>query len=722
MKTRINVKIVLPLFLVIAIGISALNYTVVRLFRNQYEALSANYIDALTTDYSDRIGHVFSSTLSMAKSLSLSVENTMRKNGARQDVLDLVSATLKNDSELVGIGVGFEPNAFDGRDSENIGQTHSDDTGRFVPYTFVENGTISHVILEGYDDTGEDSSWYTVPKATHKTYVTDPYWYNIGNEQSLIFTCVSPILDADGSFIAMAGFDIPVNTLASIVQDVKLFETGHIVLVSPNGMIAYHPNTSIEGQHIADYLDNSIMASLNRAAVSGKNSSSRLESVVGISKLTKETVQCTIVPIQVGESGDPWLVISIVPQAEITQVIRSTAVVAITIGLIAGMVILFVITLMIRAIVLRPIRKAKKATDQMTEGSLDIRIGVKTEDELGLLMKNIEETGQHLRAYIDNISDILSHVAVGDLNQNIDMDYIGDFMPIKSSMLQILSNLNDTMSEVYFAANQIMTGSHQVADGAQALSGSSMEQSASIERLVTIVDSLSDQIHQTAENAKSADEKSTFVQRENETSNSKMQDMLIAMNEIKSSSDQISNIIHTIEDIAFQTNILALNASVEAARAGTAGKGFAVVANEVRNLAQKSSEAAKESALLIEQSIIAVEHGAKVVDAAAQSMSSVSAGVSEVANSIQVISDASAVQSEAAQQITHTVHSISKAVQATSVSAQQSAAISQELSGQAQMLNEIVSRFKLADNSKYTAIAGISAGNLRMISDTDYSE
>ena len=718
MKTRINVKIVIPLFLVITIGISALNYTVVRLFRHQYEVLSANYIDALTTDYSDRIGHVFGGTLNTAKSLSLSIENTVRKNGTRQDVLDMVSATLINDPELVGIGVGFEPDAFDGRDSENIGQSHSDDMGRFVPYTFVENGTVQHVILEGYNDTGEDSSWYTVPKSTHKTYVTDPYWYNIGGEQYLIFTCVSPILDIDGNFLAMVGFDIPVSTLANIVQDAELFDTGRIMLVSPNGMIAYHPNTSLEGQHVTEYLDNTIMAALNRATLSDKSSSSRLESATGLSKLTGDTVQYTVMPIQVGESGDPWLVISIVPQAETTQVIRNTALVAVTVGVIAGVVILFVIILMVHTIVLSPIRKAKKATDQMTEGSLDIYIGVKTEDELGLLMKNIEETSQKLRAYIDNISDTLGHVAAGNLNLQIDLDYIGDFMPIKSSMLQILSNLNDTMSVVLVAANQVMTGSHQVANGAQALSGSSMEQAASVEQLAAIVDSLSEQIHQTAENAKYADERSALVQRESEASNSKMQDMLVAMNEIKSSSDQISKIIRTIEDIAFQTNILALNASVEAARAGSAGKGFAVVANEVRNLAKKSSEAAKESTLLIEKAIIAVEHGASVVDEAAKSMSSVSVGVGEVANNIQVISNASDVQSEAARQITHTVHNISKAVQANSVNAQQSAAISEELSGQAQMLNETVSRFKLVDKPKNVAIGGSSADNLRMLSGT----
>ena len=699
MKTRINIKIVFPLILVIAIGISVLSFTVIDLFRDKYVTLTENYIEALTTDYSDRIGHVFKNTLTTAKALALSIENTVQRNGSRQEVLDMVKATLDNNPELIGIGVGFEPNAFDGRDSEHIGKSHSDNSGRFVPYTFVENGVITHVILEGYDDVGEDSSWYTVPKATGKTYVTNPYWYNVGDEKHLIFTCVAPVLDQQGNFLAMVGFDIPVSLLADILKDMVLFDTGHPILVSPNGMIAYHPDSSLEGLNVTDYLDSSVMTVLTNVIENDFDSGSRLESASSISKLTGEATQYTMIPIQVGESSDPWIMISAIPQAEMNQVILDTTLIATIIGVIVGAIIILVITFMVRGIILTPLRKAKEATDQMAKGSLDIRIGTKSEDELGVLMKNIEETGQTLRAYINNISDTLGHVAAGNLNLQIDQDYIGDFMPIKSSMLQIVSNLNDTMSAVLIAAKQVTTVSHQVSDGAQTLSKSTMAQAASVEELATIVDDLSEQIHQTADNARYADEKSMMVQSESEISNSKMLDMLSAMNEIKSSSDQISNIIRAIENIAFQTNILALNASVEAARAGTAGKGFAVVADEVRNLAQKSSEAARESALLIEKSIIAVEHGANVVDEVVQSISSVTVGVGEVANNIQVISQAASVQSEAAQQITGTVHSVSQAVQANSVTAQQSAAISEELSGQAQMLNETVNRFKLKDPS-----------------------
>lgn len=180
-----------------------------------------------------------------------------------------------------------------------------------------------------------------------------------------------------------------------------------------------------------------------------------------------------------------------------------------------------------------------------------------------------------------------------------------------------------------------------------------------------------------------------------ENGNRQMMQLVEAMNNITRASNQIRNIIKTIDDIAFQTNILSLNAAVEAARAGNAGKGFAVVAEEVRNLASKSADAAKDTTQLIENALLAVENGTTMVAQTEQSLDTIEKKAELVAKFVNEIADASNSQAVALSQTNSGIEQISSVVQDNSATAEESAASSEELSGLAESLRKLIEQFKL---------------------------
>lgn len=319
-------------------------------------------------------------------------------------------------------------------------------------------------------------------------------------------------------------------------------------------------------------------------------------------------------------------------------------------------------------------------------------------DEIGSIAKAVDMLCLSLNNATDDIGRVLGEMAeenfAVDVTKNKEF-YKGDFAVLSDNLVAIKSKLTSVLTEIYSVADQVDSGSTQVAQSSQVLSDGTMEQTASIDELA---DNLRDIEQHLKRNSESCSETYELM---NKTSdyvvevNDKMARLTDAMSDINDTSGKISNIIKTIEDIAFQTNILSLNAAIEAARAGAAGKGFAVVADEVRTLAAKSAEAVGDTTRLIESSIEAVNKGADITRQTAAAMQTLDEYTHSAQKLVEDVTASGQEQAEMVVRINEDISRISGVVQSNSATAEESAAASEELSGQAGKLKALIGRFEL---------------------------
>lgn len=257
-------------------------------------------------------------------------------------------------------------------------------------------------------------------------------------------------------------------------------------------------------------------------------------------------------------------------------------------------------------------------------------------------------------------------------------------------LLSITKPLTSNSESLDQAAKMIAGASSQLAASSQQLAEASSEQASSIEEVSATMDESSSMVMQSTENTRQASILANQANEASNTASNEMKNMITSMEEIKTSSSEISKIIKVIDEIAFQTNILSLNAAVEAARAGNAGKGFAVVAEEVRTLAQRSANAAKDTATIIEKNIQLSDQGSEASLRVDTSLKDISARVSKLNNLISEITAASQEQAQGIEQVNKAINQMEAVTQQNAAAAEESASAAEELSTQAITLENVV--------------------------------
>ncbi len=339
--------------------------------------------------------------------------------------------------------------------------------------------------------------------------------------------------------------------------------------------------------------------------------------------------------------------------------------------------------------VTKPLDKAVAFTKQVAEGDLSGKLAVEQQDEIGMLSGAMNKMVGNMR----ELAQAAEKIAGGDLTVSVaalsDRDMLGH------ALKRMVEKLSSIIAEINISAQSVLSGAEQLSSSSQAMSQGATEQASSLEEISSSMNEIASQTRQNSENATLASKLAGESRQSAEKGDRQTQDMVVAMNEISVASRNISKIIKIIDEIAFQTNLLALNAAVEAARAGRHGKGFAVVAEEVRNLAARSAKAAKETEEMIEGAVKKIEEGTSMAGRTAEALQEIVGAAGKVTDLVAEIAAASNEQAQGVMQITRGLGHVDQVTQQNTAHAEESASAAQELTGQAKLLQQLVSTFRV---------------------------
>jgi methyl-accepting chemotaxis protein len=638
--------------------------------------------------------------MSLAKTLGTTMEAWPTAD--RGAVSAILKRLLLKDPSIAGTYVGYEPNAFPGGDASYRGLKDgtTDQTGRFIPYWNRLGGKVNLTPLVGYDT----DAYYQLPKRTRKPQVIEPYLYT----GFLMTSYIVPIL-RHGKFVGIAGDDHLLGDINQKVRTIRFLKTGYAFLVSNTGIFVSAPEQKVIGRktlgQLAAQAHDPRLATMAKAIAAGKPGR-----ISATDPFTGKHSEFFWAPVPTGK----WGMVVVAPQAEVLAKINHLRTILLLVGLVALLIVAALVVLLAQRFA-KPVVALAAAADRIAEGDVDVVVDARSKDEIGRMAAAF----QRMVAYIGRNAAIADGIARGDLQQEVeprsDRDVLGhSFKTMVENLRRMIGEVAAAAEELTESSTKMATSSSEVGRAVEEISRAVGDVAAGADRQVQMVDrarSASDESGAAATQAKTlARDGVDTIERAAAAMDELQQStdhVTTAIRELAEKSDKIGSIVETITSIAGQTNLLALNAAIEAARAGEQGRGFAVVADEVRKLAEESQAAAASIAGLIaqiqsetEKTVAIVERGARqtvdsgtLVVSARESFEQIATAVDALESRIAEIVAATTEVAAVAQESSASTEEVSASTEETAATAQEAAAGAQQLAATADRLGEVVGSF-----------------------------
>lgn len=414
------------------------------------------------------------------------------------------------------------------------------------------------------------------------------------------------------------------DTLNDVISSINIGRNGAAFMVNREGIVIGHPDSSV-------VLAESTLAKLTDNHEEALDHVTTGETGANEFPINGETMLVAFSPVR----GTQWFLVIQIPKTDYNHLINNALLAAI-LATIAGLAVSILLVSRLSRSISRPVKSVTNRMVALSDGDLHTEVvPIRSGDEVEVLTQTLDATVESFNRYISDIQQVLTQIADGNLCIEPNVDYKGDFALIRNSLLTIIQSLNETIIGFHDAASRLTDMSVELNGQSGQLHQASLDQNQSAEALIQEVSHVKERLFNVTESSSQTRMKTEEIVQRIEEANAQMSALSSAMDNISANAQEITKIANVIEDIAFQTSILSINASVEAVHAGEAGAGFSVVASEVKQLATRSTEAAKSATQMVNNTKSIILNGVQLTADTAKSLKSIAA----VSAQINTISD-----------------------------------------------------------------------------------
>ncbi|GHV94487.1 methyl-accepting chemotaxis protein [Spirochaetia bacterium] len=661
MKLKFRLSIIVIAILVVVVGgISTLILSRARVTILAQSAESLDFLAGQTANYWQGREEGYLRVTQVVANFMGDYENApVDERRERYD--QFLEATLNGEPNIVGIFAVFKPNVLDGLDSQYRNAPGCTPEGAYAPWYTRRSGKTEHLVYDAVD-----AAWQVIngPNARNST-LRDPVPQVYQGKNTFAFRMASPIINnRTNEVVGLVGVNILIDAMQPVVQRTidNNRDIAAMVIYTQNGTIIGHYQADRVGKNIKD-ADAGLYGEYINEVVDAITNKKMLDLNV-YSSVLKSKIELVVYPFTIGDNAH-WTVMIGTSEDVVLEDVHALTNIVLLIAIAVALVVAVAIFLVLNATT-KPIVNVALTLKDISEGEGDLTktIAVSSNDEIGDLAKYFNLTLEKIKNLVASIKK--QAAALFDIGTELASNMTESAAAINEITANIQSikgrviNQSASVTETNATMEQITVNIDKLSGHVDRQTASVSQSSSAIEEMLANIQSVTQTLMKNVENVNDLTSAS-------EVGRTGLQEVATDIQEISRESEGLLEINAVMENIASQTNLLSMNAAIEAAHAGEAGKGFAVVADEIRKLAESSSEQSKTISTVLKKIKESIDKITKSTDNVLNKFEAIDGGVKTVADQEANIRNAMEEQSEGSKQVLEAIANVNEITQQVKV-------------------------------------------------------